>query len=80
MPRDEGTCMSYRYKLVLGKSNRQLVLTNAQGVESTPFLLFACFLFLFCFAECLALLKDAGIKRGERQGCSVQCRDTHWYI
>lgn len=55
------------------------MLTNVQGVESTPLLLFACFLFLFCFTERLALLKAAGIKRGKRQGCSVQCRDTHWY-
>ena len=34
------------------------MLTNAQGVEYTLFLLFACFLLLFCFAESLALAKD----------------------
>lgn len=56
------------------------MITNALGAESTMFLLFACFLFLLCVAECLALVRDVGIEQGERQGCSVQCRDTHWYI
>lgn len=55
------------------------MITNAQGVECTMFLLFARCLFLFCFANSLAPAKDVCIKQKERQGCSVLCRDTHWY-
>lgn len=61
-------------------SNGQLMITNTQRAECSLFLLFAHFLFLFCFADSLARVKDVWIKQRERQGCSVQCRDTHWYI
>lgn len=83
VPKDVGMGMSYRQtdcrKRVLWNTG-QLMITNAQGAECTLFLLFSCFLFLFCFAESLALVKDVWIKQRERQGCSVQCRDTHWYV
>lgn len=61
VPKGVGMGMSYRQtdcrKRVLWNTG-QLMITNAQGAECTLFLLFSRFLFLFCFAESLALVKD----------------------